>query len=444
MKKSKICIISLVLLCSILLGSILLRGDSAVAAPKKEYFSYNESQMSVTMKKGEAVLSFLEDSAIVYLSLPQFSNYEVGEKIHLEFQLELDGKKDRYDNMHLYTWGQTLIDYGFEKGVPNLVSFDACLFEKNGKKVISLEFGEVLGKDVYLYDFKVNDDVFSTEGLFGGIEMWQFEPNNPDNTMMMGYVFATPEKQLVIFDGGLHEDGRELMKLINQYGREVDGWFLSHLDGDHIYAVTEIIEKYDIVIHNLYYNFTADWTTIPENSKDNVRKLEAAIAAHPEKVLNVHTPGKGDSYTFGSLTVKSLNDPDYETLVNTANNTTVVYKLETPGESLLMLGDLGESGEKFIQDPEFVKEIRDCRVVQMAHHGQNGVSDKFYSLIDDIKVCLYPAPYWLYDVVKDAQGGLEAGHGLGTGPWKTLHTRSLMRSMGVRYSYPADDRVYIK
>ncbi|MBQ9709983.1 MAG: hypothetical protein IJV67_05125, partial [Clostridia bacterium] len=75
-------------------------------------------------------------------------------------------------------------------------------------------------------------------------------------------------------------------------------------------------------------------------------------------------------------------------------------------------------------------------VVQAAHHGQGGVSDAVYKVFDEIKICLYSAPAWLYDN--------DSGKGINTATYGTLLTRALVRELGVRYSYSAVERVVIE
>ena len=92
-----------------------------------------------------------------------------------------------------------------------------------------------------------------------------------------------------------------------------------------------------------------------------------------------------------------------------------------------------DRGDYYLNDQTFRNEMRSCRVVQMAHHGQRGVTDYFYSMIDNIRVCLYAAPKWVFDYD-------ENGKGVNTSNLDTMHTRDLMRERGVRYSFHAIDK----
>lgn len=86
-----------------------------------------------------------------------------------------------------------------------------------------------------------------------------------------------------------------------------------------------------------------------------------------------------------------------------------------------MLGDLGvEGGNELMSDCSLVDLQTDY--MQMAHHGQCGVSKEFYDYIKP-KKCIWPTPKWLWDN--------DNGGGINSGPWQTLKTRQWMEDLGV-------------
>ena len=126
--------------------------------------------------------------------------------------------------------------------------------------------------------------------------------------------------------------------------------------------------------------------------------------------------------------MKVLNDAWYtERDSNYGNNSGIMFKMETPGESVLFTGDMGNRGDVYLKDEWTRKEIESCTLIQMAHHGQNGTSDAFYNAIKDIKVCLYPAVDWVYNN--------DNGSGFNTANLDSLHIRDLMRERGVMNVY---------
>ncbi|MCR5263003.1 MAG: MBL fold metallo-hydrolase, partial [Clostridiales bacterium] len=69
-------------------------------------------------------------------------------------------------------------------------------------------------------------------------------------------------------------------------------------------------------------------------------------------------------------------------------------------------------------------------IVQMAHHGQNGVDRPVYEAIAP-KICLLPTPQWLWDN--------DAGKGYDTHTWKTIVVQGWMREIGADEWYIAKD-----
>lgn len=95
-------------------------------------------------------------------------------------------------------------------------------------------------------------------------------------------------------------------------------------------------------------------------------------------------------------------------------------------------GDLGiEGGDKLLASA-FRKDL-DCDYLQMAHHGQNGCSERFYKSIR-FRACLWPTATWLYD--NDKGGGFD------TGPWKSVETRRWMEEKGIAEHYVSCDGLH--
>ena len=367
----------------------------------------------------------------LYLTLPSLNDKAEYEKVHVSFRLFSEGQENTYDDYMLSTWGDTLIDYAYPKGVWNLVSFDSQIFKRGGKNAVLVQFDKALGETLKVSDILADDDTFDDTNLLGGIEMFQLA--SPSRKQNESFVILTPEKYVAVMDGGRTEDAEYLFNFLNRYTTKVDAWFVSHFHSDHIGALITLLNEYDISIDTLYYDFRGasndDWVGDSENFC--ITDLNEAVENHPEKVKNVVTTKAGDVFTYGSMTMKVLNDGYFGPGVNPGNDSSVVFKMETPKESVLFCGDLGVRGDVYLNDPAFAEEIGSCRVVQLGHHGQNGCTEKFYRAIDDIKVCLYCAPDWLYDVIKDGV----MTNPIGSGPWGTLRQRTLMRELGVRVSY---------
>lgn len=383
-----------------------------------------------------AVKLVWEADGALCLYLPEAAAF-VNKVAHIEFRLFVEGEDGKYDDLTLFTDAGKRIDYGFPQNKWSLVNFDSFVYEKEGKCAVCIRVEKAAGKTVYISAAEINGDTFAVTELLGGAKLYQMENVS---ALMCGYVVVTPEGRVLVIDGGGRDDADNLYSFLEEFGGRVDGWFLTHFHEDHVNALVGLLEKYEIVIQKLYYDFRGAKAPDFKGDKDNpcIKELEDRIRAYPEKVRSVAVPVPFEEYVYDSVKIVPLNEGYFANIENSVNNSCVVYKMYTPKESVLFLGDLGAiRGDEYLQRPRFAEEIGDCRIVQMAHHGQDGVSDRFYNALDDIRVCLYPAAKWIFDS--------DFGQGIGTSPLRTMHTRDLMRERGVRACFScADGRVLIE
>lgn len=93
--------------------------------------------------------------------------------------------------------------------------------------------------------------------------------------------------------------------------------------------------------------------------------------------------------------------------------------------SVLFLNDAGiECGDKAMAN----NPIEDfyCDYIQMAHHGQAGVSEDFYKKAK-FRACLWPTPTWVYNN--------DCGKGFNTHILQTITTRTWIDNLGIKEQY---------
>lgn len=244
-----------------------------------------------------------------------------------------------------------------------------------------------------------------------------------DEFQSMGFVLEG-ENNVIVVDGGGVPETEQLEKLLLDVGGTVECWFITHPHSDHIGAVIELLKRDKINVKQICYKFP------PLDYIKRIEMLEGRIECATEfeclvKGKNIsHIDFQiGKEIIIGSFCVTPLSDGS--PAGGSLNLSSVVYRVDTRGESILFLGDLHESVEAGVLSM-FPDKIR-CAVVQMAHHGQQGVSEKFYQKVQP-RVCLWPTPEWLWNN--------DDGRGYGTGPYKTLETRAWMEKINtVNYRF---------
>lgn len=250
-------------------------------------------------------------------------------------------------------------------------------------------------------------------------------------SQMMSYLITTKSGKLIVVDGGLDADADKLRQLIIQKGGIVSAWLITHPHSDHVGAITKMINDGlgEIQIEGVYYNFfDNDWYTRNEAYRAQM-VFDCKKAFEKLSPSQKHSQVKGgDLIDLGDAKIHVLNSP-YDFTFNSINNSSIVYRIDIDGRRVLFLGDLGEvAGDNLLKDVG--KQELKSDLVQMAHHGQYGVSKEVYAAIDP-SICLWNTPEWLWNN--------DNGDGIGSGNWLTLEVRGWMHDLGVRKNYVIKD-----
>ena len=242
----------------------------------------------------------------------------------------------------------------------------------------------------------------------------------------MSYVIQLPDRSFIIVDGGTNTDNNKAILYDYLISRtpggtkpEIECWFITHTDADHIGLATAFIKEYKdkIIVNSFAYNFP-DPTEL-KSTVDNVGgggtgngiadAYEGALK-HSTAFINaiavsfpnaqVLTPSTGARYSFNGLNadiLRTCDDSDAELMI--ANDATTVerFTFTDSNKTFLVLGDL--------QDREGDEGVSNCTtlaenygtalrsdVLQVTHHGLYGGCVALYKQITP-SVCLWSTPY---------------------------------------------------
>ena len=259
------------------------------------------------------------------------------------------------------------------------------------------------------------------------IELIQLSPRTKGQ--MMGYIIKTKNDKMIVIDGGLGEDAKNLLKYIQNHDNKVDYWFLTHNHNDHAGAFVEIMKSDDVQVDNIYVSLNEkEWYQVNEPTRAEFS--EALIdTLNEEKIKDkVKSPELNEIINIDDINVEILGIRNPEFTENPGNEQSMVIKFETGKTKLLILGDTGEkSSEKLLLNQ---KDKLKSDIVQMAHHGQAGATEELYKAVNPT-ICLWPTPEWLWNN--------DNGNGYGSGNWKTLEVRKWIDNIGVRENYVEKD-----
>lgn len=267
--------------------------------------------------------------------------------------------------------------------------------------------------------------------ILGGAELTMLE--NQTNGQMMSFLLETSGGQLIVVDGGRWEDGDHLMELIREKGGQVAAWFLTHAHTDHVGGLIHLLQDEadgidtGIEIEHIYYNFAElDWYVTHElGDLGTVGTLMGLLDTLPEEKL--HRTERGQVISVDDVTVTVMNDryePGPEQVgERDGNDAGIAYRMVVNGVSILFLGDLQTiGGEQLLKQAG--KEALKSDMVQMAHHGQHGVSREVYQAVSP-RICLWPTPDWLWENED--------------GTYETDQTKEWMQKLGAEKHYCIKD-----
>lgn len=252
--------------------------------------------------------------------------------------------------------------------------------------------------------------------------LWQLEQFN--DISQMGYILRTDDDRIIVVDGGDPGSAEFLSDYILQLGGTVHHWVLTHPHKDHVGVINHLLSrKMDITIEQVIHT-RLDLELVRLHEPASFEYIRDFYNLLESSAIPITEPSVGDSITLGegvALTVLGIRNPGI--VVNLVNNSSLVFQVSSKSKQVLFTGDLGvEGGEALLRKMD-VSALRSTHV-QMAHHGQGGVSKNFYAAVE-AQVALWPTPRWLWENNIEAKG-------LDTGPWKTLVVKAWMDELNIK------------
>ena len=222
----------------------------------------------------------------------------------------------------------------------------------------------------------------------------QYESVTGNQAMI--YAITDRYNRLVLIDGGYTQDAKLVRSIIKKYHNCVYAWILTHPHPDHIGAFNAIMaNNKDIKVNRIFatkvnskrYRETA-------RSYDDIATYDR-FCKIARNLKNVTYLQENDTFSVWGLSFKVLHG--WDSNVNNlnshlCNDGSLMFKISGATKSMLFCSDTQREMQKFIY-PNHMSELK-SDYVQCGHHGNQGLTNYFYSLVD-ADVAFMDAPPWL-------------------------------------------------
>jgi len=210
-----------------------------------------------------------------------------------------------------------------------------------------------------------------------------------DNPLIgMCYVIRLADGSAIIIDGGFGSEKcadnlfRSLAAMDiakDDAGRyRIAAWIFTHAHADHIEILRSFSPKYagQVCVSYFLHAFPGDSTVAGGKASYN-GSFESLFAKYYPDAVRVN-PHAGLNYYFGNAVLSMLYTPDllYENGKPVAwfNDTSLVFRLEANGQSILFFGDAGNAAS-YTMLRRYEKSAFKSDILQITHHGLTTSAD---------------------------------------------------------------------
>ena len=220
------------------------------------------------------------------------------------------------------------------------------------------------------------------------------------------YIITLADGTFIIYDGGLGQGGFvdrdntwEALKALHKeaFGKEPDStnpihvraWILSHEHADHSTVFTQFLSAYGknpaFRLDNFLFNGISDSERVNSNNPGNGIHGKHMTALQNKvtggfNYVKMHT---GQTYYFANMKMEVLytHEDSYPKRLEYFNNSSTIFRTTfmDSGETMIWLGDSERIGGAHILG--MFGPTLDSDMVQVAHHGWNGVTTNTYDVI---------------------------------------------------------------
>ncbi len=223
----------------------------------------------------------------------------------------------------------------------------------------------------------------------------------------MCLMIQCPDSSFFVIDSGhyfqVNDNDRfhKFMRERTPQGQKIviNGWLVTHSHTDHVSKLMDFL-KYncdDVTIEGFYTNLLADDYKIEDWGREEqvfdarLKQMLNGISEIPKYKLH-----SGQRFCVRNLTFDVLctHEDVYPNKITDFNDSSVVVMLTAENTRIFIPGDASEKSD-YVLAERYGKKLK-CEVVQISHHGHNGLSKEVYEFLD-ADVAVFPVTRIKFD-----------------------------------------------
>ncbi len=209
----------------------------------------------------------------------------------------------------------------------------------------------------------------------------------------MCYVITLEDGSFIVFDGGGSDGNKDhirLYNLLSKLNKRPDGkiviaaWILTHEHWDHFMVFYNFCNTYGRQVTVEQYIANTPSKVVGYNSYNPNTYIEdgyfatASAAAGGIKLVKPHT-GQVIKIRNAEVEVIFTQEDLYPRKLYFYNDATMITRMKIAGQTIMWLGDTCDVASDIVCD--MYGSYLKSDMVQVAHHGYNGATREFYTLI---------------------------------------------------------------
>ena len=211
----------------------------------------------------------------------------------------------------------------------------------------------------------------------------------------MCFIAKVADGSFIIIDGGYNTtaESNKILNFLKENTPEgqkpvVSAWIITHQHGDHYGALYNLTANHlnEFTVKAFYYNF-------PHEGHDGAGGTAGGIENRMAKwtgavrYSKLHT-GMRFYVADAQFDVMFTHEDLYPIANSNVNDTSMVLRLTLGGKRIMFLADIEDRASDVIERFQTKEEMK-SDIVQVAHHGYEGASQKVYDMVEAATV-LWP------------------------------------------------------